>query len=66
MWVSPGHGLDLQALLDAVGQRLLVVVFADTGQDSLLVGFILVTTGVDLAWRGTECGPLIPFITLDL
>lgn len=45
----PGHGLDLQALLYAVGQGLLVVVFTNTGQHSLLVGFILITAGVNFA-----------------
>lgn len=45
---APGHGLDLQPLLDAVGQRLLVVVFADAGQDPLLVGLVLVPARVDL------------------
>lgn len=45
----PGHGLDLQPLLYAVRKGLLVVVFADTGQYSLLVGFILITAGIDLA-----------------
>lgn len=48
---SPGHGLDLQALLYAVGQRLLVVVFADARQHPLLVGFVLVAAGINLAWR---------------
>lgn len=45
----PGHGLDFQPLLYAVRQGLLVVVFANTGQYSLLVGFILITTGINLA-----------------
>lgn len=45
----PGHGLDLQPLLYAVRQGLLVVVFAYTGEDSLLVGFILITAGINLA-----------------
>lgn len=51
-WVRrrlPGHGLDFQPLLYAVRQGLLVVVFANTGQYSLLVGFILITTGINLA-----------------
>lgn len=45
----PGHGLDLQPLLYAVGQGLLVVVFANTCQHSLLVGFILITAGINFA-----------------
>lgn len=45
---SPGHGLDLKPLLYAVGQGLLVVVFTDACQNPLLVGFILVSTGIDL------------------
>lgn len=45
----PGHGLDFQPLLYAVRQGLLVVVFANTGQDSLLVSFVLITTGINLA-----------------
>lgn len=48
----PGHSLYLQPLFYAVGQGLLVVVFADASQDSLLVGFILVTAGINLAWNG--------------
>lgn len=46
---EPGHSLDLQPLFYAVGQGLLVVVFANSGQHSLLVGFVLVTAGIDLA-----------------
>lgn len=52
--VSPGHGLDLQALLYAVGQRLLVVVFADARQHPLLVGFVLVAAGINLAWNARK------------
>lgn len=44
----PGHGLNLQPLLYAVGQSLLVVVFADASQNPLLVGFVLVAAGIDL------------------
>lgn len=51
---SPGHGLDLQTLLYAVGQRLLVVVFADACQHPLLVGFILVAARINLAWKAAE------------
>lgn len=51
---SPGHGLDLQALLYAVGQRLLVVVFVDARQHPLLVGFILIAAGINLAWNAAE------------
>lgn len=54
---SPGHGLDLQALLYAVGQRLLVVVFADARQHPLLVGFILVAAGINLAWNAAVTQP---------
>lgn len=45
----PGHSLYLQPLFYAVGQGLLVVVFANAGQHSLLMGFVLVTTGINLA-----------------
>lgn len=48
----PGHSLYLQPLFYAVGQGLLVVVFANAGQDSLLVGFILIAAGINLAWNG--------------
>ncbi len=45
----PGHSLYLEPLLYAVGQGLLVVVFTDSGQNSFLVGFILITAGINLA-----------------
>lgn len=48
----PGHSLYLQPLFYAVGQGLLVVVFANAGQHSLLVGFVFVTAGINLAWNG--------------
>ncbi len=41
--------LYLEPLLYAVGQGLLVVVFTDSGQNSFLVGFILITAGINLA-----------------
>lgn len=48
----PGHSLYLKPLFYAVGQGLLVVVFANAGQHSLLVGFVLVTAGVNLTLNG--------------
>lgn len=45
----PGHSLYLKTLLYAVGQGLLVVVFANAGQHSLLVGFIFIAAGINLA-----------------
>lgn len=39
-----------------MAERLLVVVLADAGQHSLLVGFVLVSAGVDLTDQGVKVG----------
>lgn len=37
-----------------MAERLLVVVLADAGQHSLLMGFILISAGVDLTDQGVK------------
>lgn len=39
-----------------MAESLLVVVLADAGQHSLLVGLVLVSAGVDFADQGVEVG----------
>lgn len=48
------HRLHLEPLLDAAAERLLVVEAAELGQDTILMGFILIPAGIDLGNQGVK------------